>query len=179
MEKPYAKVGDDGVHYSGPPTASSNQLKIAVFGPKANEIVSSLEARSMLDTLAKNGRPFSLIAVPSDTSWGTASTALVRAVYHDQALGIIALDRNSSHLAEQIGVKAFVPVIAIASDKMLTSTNIPWIFRLDEGAGLTKAIELFAQAEKSAGPNRGKIREVLASGMTLAGMSFRETGELR
>ena len=33
----------------------------------------------------------------------------------------IARDRASSHLAEQIGVKAFVPLIAISSDHALTS----------------------------------------------------------
>ena len=90
-----------------------------------------------------------------------------------------ALDRNSSHLAEQIGVKSFVPVLAIASDRALTSTNIPWIFRLPEGTALEPALRCLADAIDRAGPNRAKIREVLASGVAVAGLRFESTGELR
>ena len=131
MEKPYARVGEDGVQYSGPPTAESDsqEQRFAVFGPNADAVVHSSEIKQLLSDLDRVGRHFTLISIPSEVSWGKASTALVQAVYQHNVLGIIALDRNSSHLAEQIGVKAFVPVIAISSDKMLTSTNIPWIFR--------------------------------------------------
>ena len=93
--------------------------------------------------------------------------------------GIIALDRNSAHLAEQIGVKAFVPVIAISSDKMLTTTNIPWIFRMPEGTPLTKALDVFVKAVNASAADRGKIREYLASGSTVAGVSFTTTGDER
>ena len=114
-----------------------------------------------------------------NASWGKASTALVQTVYQNEALGIIALDRNSSHLAEQIGVKAFVPVIAISSDKMLTSANIPWIFRLPEGTPLPQAVQLFAAAMEVSGANRGKIRDFLASGEPVGGIRFESTGEVR
>ena len=61
----------------------------------------------------------------SEVAWGKASNELVNAVYQDHVLALIALDRASSHLAEQIAVKSFVPVIAISSDHALTTTNIP------------------------------------------------------
>ncbi len=181
MEKPYAKVGEGGVHYSGPPTADANsqELKIAVFGPHADRVVESAAITETLKNLHASGRDFTLIAIPSEGSWGKASSALVQAVAQDHALGIIALDRDSSHLAEQIGVKIFVPVIAISSDRMLTSTNIPWIFRLPEGSNLSAAVQVFAQAENASGPNRGKIRDFLASGTTVAGVRFDSTGELQ
>ena len=86
----------------------------------------------ILGTSSVSGKSVSVIAIPSDTSWGTASTNLVKAVYQDHALAIIALDRSSSHLAEQIAVKTFLPVVAISADRSLTSANIPWIFRLPE-----------------------------------------------
>ena len=73
--------------------------------------------------------------------WGKASSELVSAVYDQNVVAIIALDRNSSHLAEQIGVKSLVPVIAVSSDHALTSTNIPWIFRLPEGTSLEQALQ--------------------------------------
>jgi hypothetical protein len=99
-------------------------------------------------------------------------------VYQDHVLALIALDRNSSHLAEQIGVKAFVPVVAISSDRALTSTNIPWIFRLPEGTPVDQALRTLSAAIAQAGPNREGIRKVLASGTAVAGVRFESTGEL-
>ena len=78
---------------------------------------------------------------------------LVKLISEDHVLAIIATDRNSSHLAEQLAVKAFVPLIAISADRTLTSVNIPWVFRLPS--------EVDAAAKS--GPNRAKLREHLAS----------------
>jgi branched-chain amino acid transport system substrate-binding protein len=181
MDKPYARVGEGGVQYAGPATPDTDpqELKIAVFGPNADRAVHSSEITQLLKDLDTSGQHFTLIGIPTEGPWGKASTALAQAVYQDQALGIIALDRNSSHLAEQIGVKTFVPVIAISSDKMLTSTNLPWIFRLPEGTALSDAVQVFAQATKASGANHGKIREFLASGASAGGMRFDSTGEMR
>ena len=178
MEKPYAQVGENGVHYSGPLTPASGQdLKIAIFGPNAEQAIRSAEINRILQDAQASGRPITLIAVPTESSWGKASTALVDAIYKSQVLGVIALDRDSAHLAEQIGVKAFVPVIAIASDKMLTTTNIPWIFRLPENTPPAEAIQIFALAIKQSGSNRSSIRDYLASGNSIAGVRFGSTGE--
>lgn len=181
LEKPYARVGEDGVTYSGPatPEIASPTWKIAVFGSRADQAVNSPEITQLLLNLDRSGHHFSLIAIPTERSWGKASTAFVQAVYQDQALGVIALDRDSSHLAEQIGVKLFVPVICISADKMLTSTNIPWVFRLPEGSPLSEAVDIFTQAAQASGANREKIREFLASGKSVDGASFESTGEMR
>ena len=179
MEKPYAQVGENGVTFSGPPTLSQNagDLPIAVFGPGADEIVRSPESKIFLNSINRGENSYSLIAVPSGTSWGKASTDLVKAIYERHALAVIALDRLSSHLAEQIAVKAFVPVMAITSDRALTSTNIPWIFRLPDGTSLQQAIKTVSEAIQIAGPNRSTIRDVLASGNSIAGVKFASTGE--
>ena len=137
------------------------------------------EMTKALSVLKSSGRDFSLIAIPSEDAWGKASTGLVNAVYQENVLGVIALDRNSAHLAEQIGSKAFVPVIAIASDRMLTTTNIPWIFRMSEGTPLIKALDVFVQAVNASAADRGKIRGYLASGNAVAGVSFTPTGDAR
>jgi branched-chain amino acid transport system substrate-binding protein len=184
MEKqqPYAKVGEDGVQYAGPATGvlgNAQELKIAVFGLNADKVVSSTEVSRELKELETSEHRYTLVAIPSDGAWGKASSGLVNAVFQENVLGIIALDRNSAHLAEQIGVKAFVPVIAISSDKMLTTTNIPWIFRMSEGTPLTKALDVFVKAANSSGADRGKIREHLAAGNAVAGVSFTATGEAR
>ena len=180
MEKPYARVGENGVQYSGPkaPDQIASDLKIGVFGPHADELVRSPEAIRMLNEFNGTGKHLSLIAIPSETSWGKASDDLVKAVYQEHVLALIALDRPSSHLAEQIAVKSFVPVVAISSDRALTSTNIPWIFRLPEGTPLQRAVRCLSAAIEQVGPNRASIRESLASGRPLAGVRFGSTGEL-
>ena len=186
MEKPYARVGEDGVQYAGPALAQekTDNLQIGVFGPRADEIVHSAEVIRLLREIngksqAISGQPISLIGIPSQLSWGKASDELVKAVYQDHALALIALDRPSSHLAEQIAVKSFIPVVAISSDRALTTTNIPWIFRLPEGTPIEQALRSLAEAINRAGPNREKIRNRLASGKPVAGASFESTGELR
>jgi ABC-type branched-subunit amino acid transport system substrate-binding protein len=180
MEKPYATVGENGVQYSGPPTPNESVtlMPIAVFGPNAEKAVQSPAVLKFLDVLNASGKRYSLIAVPSESSWGKASNDLIKAIYQDHVLALVALDRNSSHLAEQIAVKAFVPVVAISSDRALTSTNIPWIFRLPEGTPLQNALGTLASAIDQAGSNRSAIREFLASGKPAAGTRFDSTGEL-
>ena len=180
LEKPYARVGENGVQYAGPslPDEKADNLKIGVFGPHADELVRAPETVRMLNALNGTGKHLSLIAIPSETSWGKASNDLVNAVYQEHVLALIALDRPSSHLAEQIAVKSFVPVLALSSDRALTSTNIPWIFRLPEGTPLPQAVRCLSAAIEQAGPNRGNIRESLASGKPLAGVRFESTGEL-
>jgi branched-chain amino acid transport system substrate-binding protein len=184
MEKPYARVGEDGVQYSGPPLPDEKaaKLQIGVFGPRADAIINSPEIVDLLSkiNLTKmngKGQPISLIAIPSQLSWGKASDELVKAVTQDRVLALIALDRPSSHLAEQIAVKTFLPVVAISSDRTLTSTNIPWIFRLPEGTPIDQALRTLVEAINQAGPNREKIRDLLASGKPVAGASFASTGE--
>ncbi|MGA7401160.1 MAG: ABC transporter substrate-binding protein [Candidatus Sulfotelmatobacter sp.] len=181
MDKPYARVGENGVDYAGPTLADekSSHLTIGVFGPRADEIVRSAEVVRLLDTINGQGQAISLVAIPSQLSWGKASDELVKAVYQDRVLALIALDRPSSHLAEQIAVKAFLPVVAISSDRTLTTTNIPWIFRLPEGTPIELALRTLTEAIDRASPNREKIRNRLASGNFVGGVSFTSTGELQ
>jgi branched-chain amino acid transport system substrate-binding protein len=175
MQKEYARVGEDGVEYTGPPISDAPRgvLRVAVFGPQAEKLVQALS------TTGADGKPWELVPISSDAPWGKASNELVSAVYDQNVIAVIALDRASSHLAEQIGVKAFVPVIAVSSDHALTSTNIPWIFRLPDGTSLDKALQTLSAAEAISGPNRAKLREALASGKEIAGVQFQTTGEPR
>src|SRR5664279_2723427 len=175
MQKEYARVGEDGVQYAGPPSAdiTGGNATVAVFGPGADKLVESL--RSSSTAIGK----LELVGISSDVPWGKASSDLVSAIYGRQVVAIIALDRNSSHLAEQIGVKGLVPVVAVSSDHTLTSINIPWIFRMPEGTSLEQALQTISAAERVAGPNRSQIRDELASGRALAGVRFQSTGEPR
>lgn len=178
---PYARVGEDGVNYAGParPDVPLGLLRVVVFGPHADVLTNSAEIKATLTPAAGKGTVWQLIPVASDQNWGAASTQLVHALWDEHALAIIALDRDAAHLAEQLALKAFVPVVAISSDTALTSTNIPWIFRLPAGTAAVDAIRLLQSAEAHSGPNSERLRDVLASGQTIAGEAFLSTGELR
>jgi phosphoribosylcarboxyaminoimidazole (NCAIR) mutase len=118
-----------------------------------------------------------LLPIASDQSWGAASTQLVRALMDDHALAIVALDRDAAHLSEQLALKAFVPVIALSEDRKLTSTNVPWIFRMPASTRPVAAMKLIVAAEEKSGPNAEKLRDVLASGERIDGVAFLSTGE--
>jgi hypothetical protein len=92
-------------------------------------------------------------------------------------LAVVALDRKSAHLAEQLAIKALVPVIALSGDKTLTSNNVPWIFRLPAETAPASALRLVGAAARQSGPNPERLRDVLASGNVLDGMAFLPTGE--
>ena len=161
MDKPYATVGENGVGYAGPALADAvgTPLRIGIFGPGADraELV--------------NPPGYQLVAINSDVPWGKASTELVKLAYDPALIGIVAVGREPAHLAEQIAVKTFVPVVAISSDRTLTSANIPWIFRLDPEVPLADAVSCLTVAAARAGPNRARIRDLLSSG------AFTPTGE--
>lgn len=178
--KPYARVGEDGVKYYGPtrPDVAAGPLRIVLFGPHAQQIAVSSALKPLLAE-AQNQRAWELVPVASDQNWGVASTQLVHALWDQHALAIIALDRNSAHLAEQLALKAFIPVLALSDDSALTSTNIAWIFRLPASGSPAEALRAIQTAEARSGPNAQRLRNVLASGDTLAGIAFLPTGDLR
>ena len=165
---PYAQVGEEGVSYNGPHDADLPNAKVVLFGRNAVDL-----ARSS----APQSDEWKLLPVNSGQNWGAATTQLVHAVEEEHPLAILALDRNAAHLAEQLSLKAFVPVIALSDDHALTSTNVPWIFRLPASTGPAEALQILAQAVRTSGRNPERLRAVLASGTTLAGVRFSQTGE--
>jgi ABC-type branched-subunit amino acid transport system substrate-binding protein len=176
---PYARVGEDGVAYAGPsrPDVSNGPIRIVLFGPRADAVATSPELKAQMAGGASGGRSWEIVPIASDQNWGAASTQLVHALWDQQALAIIALDRDAAHLAEQLALKAFVPVIALSDDKMLTSTNVPWIFRLPYGTSPEIALRLIREAVAETGANPERLRDVLASGAVYAGEAFAPTGE--
>jgi ABC-type branched-subunit amino acid transport system substrate-binding protein len=160
MKKEYARVGESGVEYNGPALADapSGPLRIGLFGPGADK--AALELSSVLE--AYKGR-YEVVPVTANTPWGQASTELVKLIYEPSTIGMISTDRNTGHLAEQLAIKSFVPLIAISGDKSLTAVNIPWIFRLPADASLPDALRSMIEAAEKSGPNRGRLRAALAS----------------
>ncbi len=178
---PYARVGEDGVGLAPPSflAAPAEQVRVVVFGPQAAEAVKSREVQSVLRHSARNGKQWTLLPIDSKQNWGAASTQLVHALMDEHAVAIVALDRDASHLSEQLALKCFVPVVALSDDKSLTSADIPWIFRLRAGTEPAVALLLLEQAAVRGGANPVRMRDVLASGAAVAGIAFQPTGEMR
>jgi ABC-type branched-subunit amino acid transport system substrate-binding protein len=176
-QTPYARVGEDGVTYTGPQVADApaGPVNVVLFGARANEVAETDAVRAVVAA----GVPMQLLPVPSDQNWGAASTALVHALMEGHAVAVVALDRDAAHLAEQMALKTFVPVVAVSGDKTLTSTNVPWIFRLPAGTSPAAALRVVQEAVKRGGPNAERLRDILASGQDVAGVRFESTGEPR
>ena len=64
-------------------------------------------------------------------------------------------------------------------DKALTSTNVPWIFRMPGTTTPASALHLLETAAGRSGSNSERLRDVLASGDQVAGVAFLPTGEPR
>ncbi|HMG87223.1 MAG TPA: ABC transporter substrate-binding protein [Terracidiphilus sp.] len=178
---PYARVGEDGVAYAGPHLQNlpEGSRKMVLFGPHADLVARSAEMQAVLHRNSGHGAEWTLLPVASDQSWGGASTQLVHALMDEHALAILALDRDAAHLSEQLALKAFVPVVALSEDRSLTSTNVPWIFRMPAATKPADALKLIEEAAEKSGPNAEKLREVLASGEQIDGVVFLSTGEPR
>jgi len=178
-QTPYARVGDDGANYTGPHQKDrpAGPVSIVVFGPKAATVIASPEVQSELASASIKGHEFKLLPVESNQNLGAASRALVQALMDDHALAILALDKDSSHLAEQIALKSFVPVIALSTDKTLTSMNIPWIFSLQPYTTPATALRMLVAAECRSGANPERLRKVLASDEGISGVAFLPSGE--
>jgi ABC-type branched-subunit amino acid transport system substrate-binding protein len=176
MQKAYASIDEETVAYSGPPLADNpvGEVRIGIFGPQADK----LAADPALQRAA--GPNYTLVGIASEGAWGKSSTALVELIGQDRLIGLISTDRNSSHLAEQLAVKMFVPLIALSADRSLTALNIPWIFRMPPDASIEQAVRTLVDATEKTGANRGRVRQALASGATLAGtVRFDGRGEPR
>ena len=87
MQTPYAKVGENGVNYNGPPVADAPAApaRFGLFGPGADSLAANLSP--LID---RYGGRYSLVGVSSDVPWGQASSGLVKLIYEDHVLGIIA-----------------------------------------------------------------------------------------
>jgi ABC-type branched-subunit amino acid transport system substrate-binding protein len=156
MQLPYAQSSATTPAFTGPPPpdAPAGPLNVVIFGANANQFASDPKLAG-----------YHVIPVVAGQQWGKSSNELVRAMTDSQTIAVIATDRNSSHLAEQLGNRLFIPVLAVSSDRALTSMGVPWIFRMPT---VDDAVGRLIAAVHEAGPNRGRIRDALARNRIVA-----------
>jgi ABC-type branched-subunit amino acid transport system substrate-binding protein len=130
-------------NYTGPgreehPPVDIKEVLIGYFGPSKSsdpEYGDMWSAACMAIEQANKaggykGLPFHLVPGWSDNPWGTGISKVVRMAYVDKVWAIIGgIDGPSTHLAEQVAVKARIAVLSpVSSDKTVNLANVPWIF---------------------------------------------------
>ena len=124
---------------------SIGEVRIGFFVPDATE---SLLARSIIEgaTLAieqanstggLDGFPFTLVRRWDDDPWRGGSKEMIKLVYEDRVWAVVgSVDGTTTHVAEQVVTKAWVPLISpVSADPTLNYIRIPWMFRLPPDDG--------------------------------------------
>jgi ABC-type branched-subunit amino acid transport system substrate-binding protein len=127
----------------GPDPASADEIVIGWFGPAdpADPVHGDLwTAASMAIEEANRdgdgtGAPLRLVPRWSENVWGNGVTQLVRLVYEDGARAILgSVDSAATHLAEQIIVKARLPLVSpVSTDESVNLAGVPWMFSVVPG----------------------------------------------
>ncbi len=144
-EKPFFDLRDHEPEYVGPPgerlTADEvTEVRIGYFGPSDpdNPLCGSLwvaAQRAVEDANHEggfHGKPFRLLSAWSDNPWGNGITQVTQLVYRDRVWAIVGgVDGPTTHLAEQVVVKARLPLISpLSTDESVNLTNVSWMFSL-------------------------------------------------
>jgi branched-chain amino acid transport system substrate-binding protein len=119
------------------------EVRIGYFGPgdlthaAGGSIRQGVEL-ALWEANAKDGYrglPYRLLSSWSENPWGTGISGLARAVYYDGVWAIIGgIDGTTTHLAEQVAVKARLPLLSpVSSDKTANLANVPWMFSITPG----------------------------------------------
>jgi branched-chain amino acid transport system substrate-binding protein len=113
-------------------------VDIGYFGPagRAHPVAGDMWCAAQMALNEANsaggcrGKPFRLIHAWSDQPWGTGVRDVARLVYEQRAWALIGgIDGPTTHLAEQVAVKARVPLLSpVSTDKTVNLVNIPWVF---------------------------------------------------
>ncbi len=76
------------------------------------------------------GLPFRLVPAWSDSPWGSGVGKLTRLAFADRVWAVVGgVDGPTTHLAEQVAVKAGVPLLnPVSTDKTVNLINVPWVF---------------------------------------------------
>jgi hypothetical protein len=72
-----------------------------------------------------------------------------------------------------------VPAVELDAENTLTSSNIPWVFRLQPDTTPATALRMLLAAECRSGANPERLRNVLASDEGISGVALLPTGEPR
>ena len=126
-----------------PPPEDIAEVLIGYFGPCDPEdpesggvwLAAKLAVEEANQLRGYQGKLFRLVPGWSENPWGTGVKQVVGMVYDQDVWAIIGgVDGPSTHLAEQVAVKARLPLVSsVSTDKTVNLTNVPWMFSLVPG----------------------------------------------
>ena len=98
--------------------------------------------RTRLVEASADQRPFRLVAAWSDDPWKAGVAGIARMAYRDRVWAIGGgSDGPTAHLAEQVAVKARLPLVCpTSSDRSANMANVPWMFSVLPGDHLQAPI---------------------------------------
>lgn len=130
-------------NYEGPgreehPPADIKEVLIGYFGPSTPSrpewtdmwYAACLAIEQANKAGGYKGLPFRLVPGWSDNPWSSGITQVVRMAYVHKVWAVIGgIDGPSTHLAEQVAVKARLTLLSPGStDKTVNLANVPWMF---------------------------------------------------
>jgi ABC-type branched-subunit amino acid transport system substrate-binding protein len=144
-EKPFFDLRGHEPAYVGPSGArltpdEVTEVRIGYFGPADpnHPLYGNLWTAAQRAVEDANraggfhGKPFRLLSAWSDNPWGNGITQVTQLVYRDRVWAIVGgVDGPTTHLAEQVVVKARLPLVSpLSTDESVNLTNISWMFSL-------------------------------------------------
>jgi ABC-type branched-subunit amino acid transport system substrate-binding protein len=146
--EPFHDFRSQPLEYSGPATEEQQlddveEVLLGWFGPSGLAHGDDQElwkaAQLAVDEANENGgwhgKPFRLIARWSEDPWGSGVSQVARMAWDDRVLAILgSIDGATTHLAEQIVVKARLPLVSpVATDESINLAGVPWMFSVAPG----------------------------------------------
>jgi ABC-type branched-subunit amino acid transport system substrate-binding protein len=137
--------------YAGPGRESEapaglKEVRIGYFGPSSPKDPEGNDPWQAAELAVEeanasggcHGKPFRLVPAWSGTPWAAGAARLAKMVYDDQVWAIVGgIDGPTTHLAEQIAVKARLPLLnPFSSDKTVNQAGVPWVLSCTPGDDL-------------------------------------------
>ena len=139
---PYRRAGGQPLEFRGPgrdePAPDVAEVVLGWFGPADPDhpdfgefwrgALLALEAENAAG--GYRGAPFRLVSAWSESPWQAGIGRLTRLVYETGAWGVIGgVDGATTHLAEQVALKARFPLLSPGStDPTANCGHVPWLF---------------------------------------------------
>lgn len=113
------------------PADPDREISIGYFGPRDSLWRAACAGFDQVNREGGYcGKPFRLVQKWTADPWKAGGKLVVEMAYIDRVLAIVgSIDATSTHVAEQVAVKARVPLIdAVSTDRTTNAAMVPWMF---------------------------------------------------
>lgn len=147
-DRPTEPSAFEGPGRESPEPAGVPEVLIGYYGPQAGPMwqAATLAVDEANREGGYKGKPFRLLARWSENPWRAGAALITRMAFVDRVWAIVgSVEGAGTHLAEQIVVKALLPLVnPAATDRSIHEAGAPWMFSVVQGDNLHAA--LLAQA---------------------------------